>query len=662
MHGSTTFPILKCCLRWSFTGPRPLLLQFRRKQFLGSIAFSTTPSKLSSRKQVFKYGFITLTAIGSGIALVLNNGKTTVLQRKGSIEIKRDLQDSVPFKKEEDFMFVGQDDWQLYSMETPDNEISSRIQVFVFELFNVKKFWDWLFPWEQSKSDDPWTLLELTKSSNFWIRQMGVASLACKSSWPDYKYRVVAQACDPRTLVALARYPQASDYYFLPPPKLHRLKNDVLSELKSQVLQLPIPPSPNSCLMYYRFLALDQEIRYHNDPMGMDILAHIYPLPEDEGRKEKEIGMCLDTILAYTSSADYAPCFIYNHGLAVLQHLCEDFPESSWVQMYVASILTNLSCIPELVDFIVRTGWVTILRKWSGSTNTSLSLQALTALANMDRDWMTKDLYQDIVLLHPTQRNSQPVHADIVLVHGLRGGAVKTWRQRDGIDPFGSVCWPRDWLATDFPNIRVVSIGYNSELHKWGDHCPYEQDKRTIEGRSKELMKKLQLAGVGSRPIIWIGHSMGGLIIKNIISLGENESQYSKFSSQTRGVLFFSVPHHGSSVVDVMMYAKYLLFPSVEVQELHTSSPKLAALHETFVKFMSKNSIPCLSFGENAKTPFSRPLPKVLVVPLNSSDPGIGNFVSVPHNHIDICKPCNEDDIIYQLTNRFIKNILYSIR
>ena len=45
---------------------------------------------------------------------------------------------------------------------------------------------EWLFPWEQSKSDDPWLLLELTKSSNFWIRQMGVASLADKQHWPGH--------------------------------------------------------------------------------------------------------------------------------------------------------------------------------------------------------------------------------------------------------------------------------------------------------------------------------------------------------------------------------------------------------------------------------------------------------------------------------------------
>ena len=35
----------------------------------------------------------------------------------------------------------------------------------------------------------------------------------------------------------------------------------------------------------------------------------------------------------------------------------------------------------------------------------------------------------------------------------------------------------------------------------------------TLEQRSKELLCKLERAGVGSRPIIWIGHSMGGLAV-----------------------------------------------------------------------------------------------------------------------------------------------------
>lgn len=30
--------------------------------------------------------------------------------------------------------------------------------------------------------------------------------------------------------------------------------------------------------------------------------------------------------------------------------------------------------------------------------------------------------------------------------------------------------------------------------------------------RSRELLKKLKLAGVGERPVVWVAHSMGGIL------------------------------------------------------------------------------------------------------------------------------------------------------
>ncbi|XP_005098079.1 protein SERAC1 [Aplysia californica] len=522
-----------------------------------------------------------------------------------------------------------------------------------------KHFLGWLFPWELSKSDNPWVLLQLTKSTNFWIRQMGVASLASKLHWEDYKYRGIAQACEPRTTVALARYPSAKDAFFLPPPRLHDSQRDVLLDLKHQLSQLPVPNFASS-ISYFRTIALDPEIMFQRDPvtMDMDVITHMYTLPgEDEKKRERKLTFCLEAVLAYTAVQEYALQFVENHGLSVLQRLQQVITDS-WVQIYIASILANLSQCPSLLDIIVQTGWVYILRQWAASEDAFLSLLALTTLANLDQDWTSHDFFQDMILIHPTQRNSKPAKADIVFVHGLRGGAVRTWRQKDNDEGITSQCWPKDWLAADCPHIRILSIGYNSSLHRWGDYCPFEQDKRTLEGRGHELMKKLKQAGVGSRPIIWVGHSMGGLLIKQILALSGEDQESSDLKSNTKGIVMYSVPHHGSAIVDAMMYAKYLLFPSVEVQELLTTSPRLSDLHDQFLNFMTTHSVPLLSFGENAKTAVGRPLPKLLVVPPGSSDPGFGKFVSLPVNHINTCKPHSENDISYQLTVAFIKGVI----
>ena len=38
--------------------------------------------------------------------------------------------------------------------------------------------------------------------------------------------------------------------------------------------------------------------------------------------------------------------------------------------------------------------------------------------------------------------------------------------------------------------------------------------RRTIDARADELLRSLQLAGVGKRPVVFVAHSMGGLLVR----------------------------------------------------------------------------------------------------------------------------------------------------
>ena len=59
-----------------------------------------------------------------------------------------------------------------------------------------------------------------------------------------------------------------------------------------------------------------------------------------------------------------------------------------------------------------------------------------------------------------------------------------------------------------------------------------------------------------------------GLLIKQILQLADTDSRFREMKRNTIGVIFYSTPHHGSSLAKYSNQAKYMLYPSVEVQEL----------------------------------------------------------------------------------------------
>jgi len=61
-----------------------------------------------------------------------------------------------------------------------------------------------------------------------------------------------------------------------------------------------------------------------------------------------------------------------------------------------------------------------------------------------------------------------------------------------------------------------------------------------------------------------------GLLIKQILVSAAETSSERNLVDNTRGIVFYSVPHEGSSLADYSSRttAAYLLYPSVEVRDL----------------------------------------------------------------------------------------------
>ncbi len=49
-----------------------------------------------------------------------------------------------------------------------------------------------------------------------------------------------------------------------------------------------------------------------------------------------------------------------------------------------------------------------------------------------------------------------------------------------------------------------------------------------------------------------------------------------------RGTIFYGTPHAGTGMANLSTVAKYLFFPTAELQELEEGSPQLAELNSSF--------------------------------------------------------------------------------
>nr|CAD7571612.1 unnamed protein product [Timema californicum] len=177
-------------------------------------------------------------------------------------------------------------------------------------------------------------------------------------------------------------------------------------------------------------------------------------------------------------------------------------------------------------------------------------------------------------------------------------------RDRHHCAPLASVCWPRDWLPKDCPNLRVIGVNYDTAISSWASLCPQEQECHTLDQRSEELLKRLCRAGLGQRPLMWVGHSMGGLLVKSILvkAWQSSDPELEGIWRNTRAVAFYSVPHRGSPLAALRQTTQFLLWPSTEVQELRQDSPALLALHQKFLDLLGAVSIDVVSFAETKST------------------------------------------------------------
>ncbi|KAI0383265.1 hypothetical protein F5Y04DRAFT_250954 [Hypomontagnella monticulosa] len=250
--------------------------------------------------------------------------------------------------------------------------------------------------------------------------------------------------------------------------------------------------------------------------------------------------------------------------------------------------------------------------------------------------------------------------ADIILVHGLGGSSWRTWSWERQPDVF----WP-EWLRHEdgLSHFRVFTYGYNANFMD-------SKNPLSILDFSKGLLIRMKTYGngdldyIGMKPIIFVAHSMGGLVVKKALVIGKNDNLFSVMLSKVRGIMFLSTPHKGSphartlnSFLSIMAGRSSKIY----ISELDGSSTSIEDANEQFRAICGSWRL--FSLYETLPTRLMSGVRRIIV----SKDSGVLNYpgeVSVPVNadHHTISKYSNRLDPNYLLVTNLLRQLTQDLR
>jgi hypothetical protein len=208
--------------------------------------------------------------------------------------------------------------------------------------------------------------------------------------------------------------------------------------------------------------------------------------------------------------------------------------------------------------------------------------------------------------------------------------------------------WPL-WLAEEIEGIAVWSVGYDAWSSRWRGHAMPLQD------RAINLLAQLQNHGIGERPLCFVTHSMGGLLVKEmLLHAAEGRDHFAPFAIAAKGVIFLGTPHTGSGLTKFVDALGTLYRGTCAVEDLKHNSAYLRHLNDRYRDWVvGDTGLRNLVFFETHQTKGVR------VVDEASANPGLPGVRPIPvdSDHIGICKPASRDSVVYGQVKRLITGI-----
>ncbi|KAI2628042.1 hypothetical protein GGS26DRAFT_131200 [Hypomontagnella submonticulosa] len=195
-----------------------------------------------------------------------------------------------------------------------------------------------------------------------------------------------------------------------------------------------------------------------------------------------------------------------------------------------------------------------------------------------------KSRKRDIFKVFVLKKAPQPLHSNADQPNGRNGAPAPQ---------ASKVFWPRELLSLDIPNARIYTYGYNADIIRGIFEA---SNRNNISQHALDMGAKLERLD-NTEPIIFVAHSLGGIIVKDMLCQSET------IQDRTKLIIFLGTPHRGSEATGwgqlVSNLAKAALLDANDsiLEGLRVDSETLNRIHSQF-KDVSERGIKIHSFYE----------------------------------------------------------------
>ncbi|BFI36935.1 hypothetical protein MARPO_0010s0128 [Marchantia polymorpha] len=278
--------------------------------------------------------------------------------------------------------------------------------------------------------------------------------------------------------------------------------------------------------------------------------------------------------------------------------------------------------------------------------------------------------FQEIDAVHELHRPKVgPPIIELVFFHGLQLGDyseayLKTW-----MTPNQSQSWITTWLVEKFPQSRVLSVSYDTSITE-NTAKDGSIDLPAVAVSLATFLIEGESVGDTQCPIVLIGHSLGGLVVKEICSHAERLSRtYSesprvvpikKFLNSVKGTFFYATPNGGSlqrELAAILSSTEPFLTPKY----LESLNEDTGRINEDFAKLRRKYGWKTYGVGEADETVISgvQGTSSVVLVDEGEASLDMDMFSKIlGTNHLSICQPQERTSESFRCLVDFVMHIV----